>query len=577
MIWVNETLVPYEKAINALNYDKLGHETGLGSWGVIFDIKDGSKKPLTVYLGAKFDVISIITNRFVSSFINIPKKLKDLIPKIKQNSMLDNSVKGTSSFKPDIKADTVIEFFVDIYKISIDVVEFLNTIYQYQDDTEEYAALDRDVVFLSGGRRASRGISATMLRTYDGNLENFGFIFSRKRVEFVLNELIIDVSLVHDEIKYTFWLTPHDREEYKFFKNGGNIPAEKGSPFIDGLGVEKVISAETAKLYQYDRRGFRQGYYDVTVENPIVNAGYFDGNIEATDTFQFAYNTLTRVHKHKAQIPLDCRFRQHIGEVVAPLLSSNIGPERITTIKQLFDSLVKAAYVDIFKQQPTGSFIEKFNNTLSDTHMESVIKSLSHVIPNIPVQSILESINRGINTCVVPFFILNKLKNLKNINIDEIQNAILFIYHPIIDKFVFYEMGPNDPAEITDSSILFYSDGTQYGIDFRGPYPVFVWSNFQKRFRENISSWINLKGEMVAKKKKPSYNENSIDSMPSAIDSGIPVYDDLTFQGNCAKIIAINKEDVRDIVRKTQGEVQGEFVFGLKTGDIEVIRDGLWM
>ena len=577
MIWVNEVLVPYDKAINALNYDKLGHETGLGSWGVIFDITDSFDKPLSVYLGAKFDVISIITNRFVSSFINIPKKIKDMVHKTKQNSVLDKTVKGTSSFNPDINADTVIEFFVDIYKISIDIVEFLNTVYQYQDDTEEYGALARDAVFLSGGRRASRGISASMLRTYDGNLENFGFIFSKGRVEFVLNELIIADSAIHDEIKYTFWLTPHDREEYKFFKNDGNIPAENGSSYVSGLGVEKMTSQETKKLYQYDRRGLRQGYYDVTVENPIVNAGYFDGNIEALDTFQFANDTSTRFHKHKAQIPLDCEFQQHIWEVVAPLLPGSIGPERTAVAKRAFDDLVKTTYIDIFNKKATGSFTEIFNKTLSSGCIDSTIQSLLLTNQNILTSDILKSIDRAINTCVTPFFMLNKLRNLRDINVADIQDSIIFIYHPIIDKFVFYEMGSNDEAEITSSSILFYSDGTQYGIDLRGSYPVFVWSNFKKRFRENTSSWINLKGETIINENKPYRSQNSIDDVLSITNSGIPKYDDLTFKGNCAKIIAINKEDVRDIVRKTQGKVQGEFVFGLKTGDIEVKRNGLWM
>ncbi len=577
MLWINEELVAYEKAINALNYDKLGHETGLGSWGVIVEIEDSFDKPLVMFLGIKFDVLSIITNRFVTSFVNIPRNLKQLVPKTRKDSGLNSSVSGVSSFVPDIDSDTVIDFYVDTHKISIDIVELLNTVYQYTDTTGEYGALARDSVFLSGGRRASRAVSASMLRVYDGNLENFGFVFTRNRIEFVLNEMIIPDSIIHDEIKYTFWLTPHDREEYKFLFSDGDIPAEPGSEFIDGLGVEKTFSDETNKLYQYDRRGMRNGYYDVTVENPIVNCGYFDGNIEATDTFQFAQDTSSRFHKHKAQVSVDARFQQHTSKLAASLMQDQKGSERMALAKSAFASMFRLSALELFKSRIEGSFTTLFNNEMGNGKLEAMIRAIGTVIPNIPQRSITQAVDLSSDTTVMPFSVLNKIRDLRAINVDDMSDTVIFIYHPVIDKFVFYEMGHNDPAEITSSSIKFMSDGTQYGIDLRGSYPVFIWSNFQKRFREDISAWVNLLGEKYAIGEKADTKLDYVEQALADTNSEIALYDDLTFKGKSAKIIAINKSDVREIIRKTRGVVHGEYIFGMKTGDIEIVRDGLWM
>jgi hypothetical protein len=577
MLWINEELVSYDKAINALNFDKLGHETGLGSWGVLVEIEDGFSEPLLMFLGVKFDVLSIITNRFVTSFINIPRNIKEKVQKTKKGSGLNRTVSGVSNFTPDITADTVMEFYVDTHKVSIDVAEMMNTVYQYVDTTAEYGALARDRVFLSGGRRASRAVSASMLRVYDGNLENFGFIFTRERVEFVLNEMIIPDSIIHDEIKYTFWLTPHDREEYKFLFNDGDVPVEPGSEFIDGLGVEKTFLEETNKLYQYDRRGMRNGYYDVSIENPIVNHGYFDGNIEVSDTFQFAEDTSSRFHKHKSQVSLDAGFQQHVSSIAASLMQDAKGSERMRLSKIVFEKLIKMSALSIFKANVYGSFTAELNRDLSDGKIEKTIRAIGTIIPNIPQRSISQAVELSTETTVIPLSLLNKITDLRAINIEEVKNSIIFIYHPVVDKFVFYEMGHNDPAEITSSSIRFMSDGTQYGIDLRGSYPVFIWSNFEKRFRENISTWVNILGEKYPIGKKPGSRGDAVEQALAETDSGIPLYDDMTFEGKSAKIIAVNKDDVREIIRKTRGVVHGDFVFGMKTGDIEIVRDGLWM
>jgi hypothetical protein len=279
MIWIDEVEAPFTRAINALNYDKRGHETGLGSNGIRLVINDGFEEPLILFLGIKFDVISIITNRYITSFINIPRELKNMCAQTKEKSRLGNHVSGISNFTPDIEADTVIEFYVDIHKVSLDVVELLKQLYTYVDTTEEYVALSKDKVFLTKGRKAARGVSANMSREYDGNLENFGFIFTRNTEDYLLNEMIVPDERIADEIRYTFWLTPHDREEYDFLRNHGAIRAEAGDEIVSSMGHEFSMWNETDKLYKYDRRMMRHGYYDVLAGNPLVNYGNTEGSM----------------------------------------------------------------------------------------------------------------------------------------------------------------------------------------------------------------------------------------------------------------------------------------------------------
>jgi len=577
MIWINDVIVDYEKAVNALNFDKLGHETGLGSWGVKINIEDSFDDNLSLYLGLKFDVLSIITNRYLTTFVNIPRAYKEQISKLEKDAQLNHAVSSVSTFVPDINADTVIDFYIDVHKVSIDIVEFANTVYQYVDTTEAYSAITRDKVFLSGSKKAARGVSAKMLRVYDGNLENFGFIFTRDSIDFVLNEMIVKDDLIHDEIKYTYWLTPHDREEYKFFHNNGNVPAEQGSDFITGLGNEKIGETETDKLYQYDRRGMRAGYYDVTVEDPIVNHGFFDGNIESSDTFQFARDSSLRFHKHAAQVSINSSYRQHISPYLATLLDSALGGERTSVASHTVVALSRREMHAMFTVCDRGPCYLRYDSDMENSLLADLLQSMQTLIPNEPVDAVAHINELSSSTVVMPFVIQNKIHDFRALHPDELKECIIFIYHPIIDKFVFYEMGSNDVAEITQQSLLFNSDGTQYGIDMRGPYPVFVWSNFKKRFRDVKSRWMNMKGQVTSMGRSFEAVQDPVENLFVQTDCKIPVYDDLTFQGDCAKIIAINKEDVRNLLSKTSGVVDSEFVFGIKTGDIEISRSGLWM
>jgi len=580
MLWINEELVSYDKAINGLNFDKLGHETGLGSWGALLTVEDSFDTPLSLFIGLKFDVVSIITNRFITTFVNIPREIKERSQKLRGGRPLSDSISGISNFIPDIDGENVITFYIDTHRVDIDVVEMSNVLYKYADTTEEYAALARDVVFLSGGKRASRAISASMLRVYDGNLENFGFIFTRSGVNFVLNEMMVDEDLLNDEIKFTYWLTPHDREEYSFFENNNNVKAEGGSEFVDGLGVEKVSGYETDKLYQYDRRGMRNGYYDITVENPLINSGYTDGTIEVHDTFQYTKDTGARIHKHKAGVEIDAGYQDHTSKVLSSLVPDEGTGDKLSKISQILTPIFKLGALKMMKDGYNGSFTDTFNSTVTGVVIDAVLEAIELTSEEIPDSTKTYVSNNIKDTLVIPLAMMNKMHSFEDIDVQSIYESIVFIYHPVIDKFVFYEFGQNDPAIVTEDSIIFTSDGTRYGIDMSGNDNEFIWSNFKKKFRLDSSRWINAYGEVSDNDTFVEESSRSLEPLYSVLskeDSGVPYYDDLTFEGKSAKIMVINKKDIREIVRKTHGEVAGEYILGLKTGDVEIVRDGLWM
>jgi hypothetical protein len=164
MIWIDGKALDFEYAVNALNYDKLGHETGLGSRGIIVKTVDSYNHELVVFVGIKMDVLTIITNRFITSFVNVPATIKEKINKIKSNSRLKTSLNQEYPYTPDPDSENVLTIYIDIHEIKIDVVELANIAYDKVSTSEKYIAISRDKIFKTGTKRTARAISATMQR-----------------------------------------------------------------------------------------------------------------------------------------------------------------------------------------------------------------------------------------------------------------------------------------------------------------------------------------------------------------------------------------------------------------------------
>lgn len=624
MIWINGNIAEYEKAINGLNFDKYGHETGLGSWGIRTVVQDGFAEPAVMYFGVKFDVLTIATDRFIGNFINIEKRFKDMCQKTKKIGLLNTELSGTSTYVPDIGADSVITFYVDIHKIDIDIVELWNTVYLYKTDVEEYASIARDKVFKTFGKRSSRGISATMGSVYDGNLEQLGFLHTRSSTEFLMNEMIVPEEKVSDEIRYTYWLTPHDREDYNFFKNDGLLLPEGSNPDINSFGEETVLGSEPIKRYTFPKRTSRFGYHDVDTENPLINSGYGDGDTTATDTFFFSENTMTKTHKHSAKVEIDSNFKQLLSKAFSTLPSSMKNMQLVAYVGMVSSAVIQMEAYNIWKRNESGSIIEKLNSRVDNGMVETILRlsiytyefSLTHQAGEIPGAvmsklatmdtvtgkiSSVEHIDISLfhpasiagakllfkKSVVLPLVLLNKIHSTENMNTVDLKETVLLVHHPILDKTVFYEVGQSDSAIVEENKIEFYSDGTKYGLDNSGDDVVFTWSNIEKRSRKKKPAHLTMTGRHIGGDLYYDGPDTSFTGEVPATDiarkmlddaeSMQDVFVDLDFNGDCAKIMAINKTDLLDIIKKTRGTLDSEYILGTKSGDVKLNRSGLWM
>jgi hypothetical protein len=572
VIWIDGILAEYEYAVSALNYDKLGHETGLGSRGVLVRTLDQFGTELAIFVGVKMDVVTITTNRFLSTFINIPSAIKRKIKKICSSPVLNTELNEEQAYTPDLDSEDVVTVFLDIHRVDIDIVELANMVYDRVSSSEEYIAIARDKIFKTGTKRTARAISATTQRTFVGNMENFGYIFTKKDEFFILNEMIVPVELVDDEIWYSIWLTPHDLREFMFLENRGMLFFEDGSEYVSNLGSELVSCVKTDRLFKYDRRGFRNGYWDITVENPVVNHGYSDGTVDVYDTVIFSRNDAGRVHKHRSVVELDSSFY----EGVSPMLENLIVPEFEGSKKEIVASaftipLKKSILTDFMEKRPL--FFEKYSNGLPVELALNTLGSLAMMILPATRDRLIEAFN---NTFVSPLFSMNILHDWDSIDVEATRDSIIFMYHPILNTFVFYEVGDADTATITPNTISFISDGLRYGFEITDHKGVFTWANICKPFRVSSTNLINAAGDIVPKDYKGTA-PNPVAELAINTDSMVKVYDDLIVNGSCSMVFVVRRDDVKSIVSKRLGELSGQYVLGLKTGNIKIARNGLWM
>jgi len=388
---------------------------------------------------------------------------------------------------------------------------------------------------------------------------------------------MVDKDIVHDEIKYTYWLTPHDRLDYKFLLNGGKVPAEPGSDVITGLGHEIELSNTTEPMFSYDRRMLRFGYYDVTAMDPTINSGYSDGINEVSDTFMFSYDNEGKVHKHKAPVQLDFSFRTELLSILSTILKSTVRSEAAAAARYELMQGIRGAIYTVSSGRFQDGIVARINSVFLNDFLSAFVKRNSDLLAVSEQYAVELLYDCHISTTVVPLYMMNTLFSDTALSRELLESSILFMYHPILDKFVFYDVGENDAMAIDTRSLEFSSDGTRYGIDMSGSDVKMVWSNIEKVSRFSSSKWYNMFGAQIENGKFPEVKIDPVEEKLNHTKHDIIRFDDLSVSGNCAQLISVKKEDVEAILKKTTGEFVGEYSFGTKTGDIYISEGSLWM
>ncbi len=578
MIRIDGTEHPYERAINALNFDKLGHPNGSGSWGIKFSITDNFVDEMQIYIGLKFDVLSVSTSRFVATGLNMEHRHKDLIGAIRRRSDMDFSQNDNTAYNmSEAPDDYIYTIYVDIHKIEIDVVELAKMIYQKPVEIAGYTRIARAMVFNTKSWRTSRAISAKMLRQYEGNLETFSTIFTMDEKLPVINGLILNDALVADEIKYTIWLTPHDLEDSLFHITGA-VNYEAGDDYVAELGGGHILGDVMLPLFSSDRRGFRNGYLDVAAENPIVNHGYNDGNISIFDTYMWGDGGVGTQHRHSSIVSIDASYYNNCPRRLSSL---TIFPgDKITgLIRTAQEDLIKTTLIETLigtSGEKTGiinSFIQTsfIDDILGVVGEEGKISKSSTYIQ--------QCRDYMTDTLVVPLSLYNILYDLTNINAVDIQDSIIIIHHPVLNKHIFLDVETIDIVELNSNTLIFRVDELEYGYKINGTHGEFYWAGISKSFRYNDNIWMNLKGNAYLKGVVPelSLPMPAWDILAHTVNSRVQIFEDLEYNGDYAKIIAVRKNDFIDIIKKKVGEVSSDYIFGIPGGNINISEGSIWM
>ncbi len=576
MLKVNGAEHSYDKAINALNFDKLGHPTGKGSWGILFTI-DGDD-PIDLFIGIKFDVLTVATSKFLAFEDNMTRYQKSQVEMIRRSSSL--SLHGTDD-EPYIPyqapSENVKTFYVSTHKIEVDVVELARSIYQRVLDIEEYFTISKNLVFRVSGLRTARAISAKMMRTYEGSLEEFGTIFSGRGEMHLLNGIILSDIMIADEILCTIWLTPHDTEDSAFWEEG-EVLHEDGDEYVSSLGGSIVVGEHTEPLYTSDRRGYRHGYMDILAENPNVNSGYSAEEGSIFDTYFWTTSTDSAIHRHKTIIPLDASYYNQCPRRLLPLVSAMNPSGALSDLVEYQDRYIKMhSVIEIGEMKTSG--IDKLSELCMGSFIDATLDELGDEDKIASSSEYIDQCKRYLSeTLVLPISVHNVFHKWTELDGTMLIDHIIFIYHPVLDKTIFLDPRQADIVRSSSTELVFLVDGLEYGYTINGNYGWFLWAGIKKIFRVSLKKWTNMRGAVYDEGELPDVSQiEDPEGFLAVTDSLVDTYTDLAYEGEYASIMMVPRDIVTDIVKKKTGVINGEYALGISSGNIKMKRSWIWM
>ncbi len=560
MIKINGVIIPYNRAVNFLNFDKRGNPNGMDSLGFVVSHADKEEHPLTIYVGLKFDVISIFTNRGISTFLNLSEEHKSFLQTGECYSSWDSS-------------EEEVELYIDIHKIAINIRQLYSYVYGCEASKEAFCSLVEKKVFGTLQRKSARAISMHPTLQFEGSLEAIGFVYTEDEKIHLLNELLVEDRSIADEIFFSNWFVPRDIKFYNYDFRGNEVAFEEGSDYVDGLGGIVLTSEGAISSFSYDRRSFRAGYWDLSQPEPLINVGFRLQGSEHSGTF-FVRDR----EEDDSELSMSPFSLKHIY--------ASAGTDRLFQLLSkgyMIDSDTQSplvARLNVFKYLIDGPFQKKrsqsWRDCLDNIEVGALVDSIAETVgnPN-PITSIrvaaIEAFNRSYTSFL---FAGNIIRNDKAIILHDLRDTVVFVYHPVLDKYFFYEVdGVADEGIQVDSdnnvSVVF--DGFRYGHMTNGDIGEFYWSNIPKAYRAEEKE-ISFSGRTVSLPDREyifSMHPVFADNMDN-LGSKIKGFSDLEYEGKCAFVIALKKTDLSDIISKEFGVCDSSYILGTKSGYLEV-------
>ena len=560
MVLVNGVSVDFDRAVNFLNFDKRGNPSGLDSLGVMVNIADNEANDLFVFIGLKFDVISVQTNRSASFFINLEEDKKQYLD-------------GTYCSANDDDA-VLIEFFVDKFKIELDIKKMYSYVYTCASSKEEFNTLLENKVFNTFGKKSARLISMHPTRQFEGNLELIGFVHSEDNFFFSANELLVEASSLAGEVRFTNWFVPRELEFYKYTNGENEFSFEPGDEFADGLAGIVLSDTKNINSFSYDRRGFRNGYMDLAADNPYVNVGFDLNGVEHTGNYFTRDKVVSDIDLKLSRFPISessfGTWGTRLSQIVADShLSGASAKDREKLEAEIFKYMVS----DIFNEKGTSSWIE----ASTDSDVSSIISRVVDMSGNDNVQQeFVLAAEAAYKRTFIQFMFAGNIARVDTVlTFDDLSDSVVFIYHPVLKKYFFYEVsGVSDPGvSVSDGVITVEAHGFKYGIDYSGEHGKFIWSNVVKEFR-NIPKELSFSREVIndpVRNYHYWYEDDAFVDNKNELGTKMIAFDDLTYEDNTAFVMVLKKVDLLDIISKQYGVCESQYAMGTKYGYMEAL------
>jgi len=567
MFKINGESIDAVKAHLSIMYDNSLNPTGLGSSGYL--IKYGDKN---IFVGVKKDVLDIVTNFNLHTFINIQNP----------DALLEDSTYGTDDYEFD--DEKCYKVNLQNLELKIDVGALLVDLYL---KNEEWP----DVIKSLFKDRSSYG---AILHYYSKlNIEqgflNAGLILTEEEDYWVINKNIVSKERLNDEFRYSVWfikqnistekLATYNRTKVfepitintdytEYFNKMNDIIKQYGSqqfktmPIAPNSNLAQMVNYSVSDLnddvfvingtvrspgiegldnkVNFGVKEARHGYWDLEKDKAFTNLGYESSNFIWSDNFYVdTRNKYMDLIKSKFELPV---FDVVISdEFIKSILITELFIDEDDASK-IIDSIKKA------------SLMEFYNNRVSDN--EAAVEIVVNKFMKLRIDKIFEDkIRKNINV----MFSVPYLSAVQPISASE--GTTVFISHPAFKKMFYYHVDVN--GEI-NGKIISAINGHSFGIDEEKN--EFIWKNIPKEYRPDNLIY-GYFGEII-------YKDLCIDVPTISNKQSSSFTQDLKSWYNnankSATVYVVKTEDLRRNMMRYKGVSNSEYVLGNKFGYVEV-------
>jgi len=567
MFKINGKSVNAIKAHLSIMYDNSLNPTGLGSSGYLIKYQD--KK---IFVGLKKDVLDIVTNFNLHTFINIQAP----------ESLLENSAYGTDDYEFDDEKCYIVN--LQNIELKIDVGALLVDLYRKNEKWPDVIkALFKD--------RSSYGAILHYYSKLDieQGLSNVGLLLTEEDDYWVINKNIVSKERLNDEFRYSVWfikqnistekLTTYNRtkvfepmtldtEYIRYFNEINNLIKQynfqqfKTMPIAPNSNLAQMIDYSFSNLNNdvyvingtikapgieglFNKVNFgikeaRHGYWDLERGKSFTNLGYKHSNFIWSDNFYIdTRNRYLDLIKSKFRLPI-------FDIVILDDFIKNI------LITELFISEKDA--LEIINSVKDKSLIEFYDKRISDNKMAVEI-----VVNNFIKLGINKVFEEKIRKSVNVIFSVPYLSAVKPVDIS--PGVTVFISHPAFKKMFYYQV---DTEKEINGKVISAVNGHSFGIDEEKN--IFIWKNIPKEYRADNLMY-GYFGEVI-------YKDLCID-VPTVSNKQSPsfIQDLKNWYNNANKsatVYVVKTDDLRSNMMRYNGVSNSEYVLGNKFGYVEV-------